>query len=332
MIFTWARRLREAGILGMNRRNAEYIMRFNPRSVFPLVDNKLLTKEVAERFAVPTTAVFLVVKNHGDIPKTESALTDQREFVIKPARGSGGSGIVLIVDRSEKGFVTQSGEALSREDFTYHLADVLSGIYSLGGHEDVVILEALIHPAPVFEEVTYQGVPDVRIIVYRGVPVMAMVRLPTRASDGKANLHRGAIGAGIDLATGKTTAAVHRSDLVSAHPDTGKPVNGISVPYWEQMLLMAAVSMEMTGLGFLGMDLAIDRDQGPLLLELNARPGLAIQIANQSGLWARLEKVDEAPPEAFATPTSRVEWAQNEFRVKIKSPDTAFHPISNLNS
>ena len=119
----------------------------------------------------------------------------------------------------------------------------------------------------------------------------------------------------IDLATGKTTAAVHRSDVVSTHPDTGKPVTGISVPYWERVLLMAAVSVEMTGLGYLGMDLAIDRDQGPLLLELNARPGLAIQIANQSGLRARLEKVDKAPPEIFVTPESRVEWAQNEFRV-----------------
>ena len=315
MIFRWARQLREAGVLSMNRRNAEYIMRCNPRSAFPLVDNKLLTKEVAARFAVPTTAVFLVVKKHGDIPKTESALAEQREFVIKPARGSGGSGIVLIVDRSEKGFVTQSGETLSKEDFTYHLADVLSGIHSLGGHEDIVILEALIHPAPVFEEVTFQGVPDVRIIVYRGVPVMAMVRLPTRASDGKANLHRGAIGAGIELASGKTTAAVHHSDVVTTHPDTGKPVTGIFVPHWEQMLLMAAVSMEMTGLGYLGMDLAIDRDQGPLLLELNARPGLAIQIANQRGLWQRLEKVDKAPPEVFATPASRVTWARNEFKV-----------------
>ena len=315
MIIRWARQLREAGVLSMNRRNAEYIMRCNPRSAFPLVDNKMLTKEVAARFSVPTTAVFMVVKNHGDIAKTERALGNRREFVIKPARGSGGSGIVLIVDRSEKGFVTQSGEVLFRDDFTYHLADVLSGIYSLGGYEDVVILETLIHPAPVFEEVSYQGVPDIRIIAYRGVPVMAMVRLPTRASDGKANLHRGAIGAGIDLATGRTTSAVHRSDVVTTHPDTGKPVTGISVPYWEQMLSMAAVSMEMTSLGYLGMDLAIDRDQGPLLLELNARPGLAIQIANQSGLWGRLEKIDKAPPEVFATPQSRVEWARKEFKV-----------------
>ena len=315
MIFAMARRLREAGILGMNRRNAQYIMRYNPRSAFPLVDNKLLTKEVAERFAVPTTSVFLVIKNHGDIIRTEPALGDQREFVIKPARGSGGSGIVLIVDRSKQGFITQNGETLSREDFTYHLADILSGIYSLGGHEDVVILEALIHPAPVFEEVTHQGVPDVRIITYRGVPVMAMVRLPTRASDGKANLHRGAIGAGIDLSTGRTMTAVHRSQVVSTHPDTGKPVGGISVPYWDQMLLMAARSMEMTGLGYLGMDLAIDRDRGPLLLELNARPGLAIQIANRKGLWGRLEKVDKAPLQVFATPESRVEWAQKEFRL-----------------
>jgi len=314
MILGLAKKMKEAGILGMNRRNAAYIMRWNPRSAFPLVDDKVLTREVAEKYGVPTPPIFLVVENHGQIAGIETALKDRREFVLKPARGSGGSGIILVVDRRKEGFVSQSGEVYSPEEFAYQIADILSGIHSLGGQEDRAILQALVHPDPVFAAVTYQGVPDIRIISYRGVPVMAMVRLPTRVSDGKANLHRGAIGAGIDISRGETITAVHRAEVITHHPDTGNPVSGIQVPFWDKMLLMAARSMEMTGLGYLGMDLVMDREHGPFLLELNARPGLAIQIANRKGLWSRLKQVDRAPREIFASPESRAAWAVETFR------------------
>jgi alpha-L-glutamate ligase-like protein len=143
---------------------------------------------------------------------------------------------------------------------------------------------------------------------------MAMTRLPTRASDGKANLHAGALGAGIDLGKGVTLNAVHGSGVITHHPDTSNPVAGISVPFWEQMLLVAAKAFEMTGLGYLGVDLVIDRSRGPLLLELNARPGLQIQVANRSGLRSRLERVEKAPCAIFATAETRVGWAREAFR------------------
>ena len=314
MIFRMARQLREAGVLGMNKRNAEFIMPSNPRSLFPRVDDKVLTKKLAGEHEIPTPLSYHVIECHGDISTLEEKLGDQNQFVVKPARGAGGSGIILIMDRQGQTFITQSGKAFSREDFVHHLSDILSGIYSLGGLEDRVIVEALIHPEPVFAAVTYQGVPDVRVIVYRGVPVMSMVRLPTRASDGKANLHRGAIGAGIELHSGLTLTAVHRSQVITHHPDTGNPVSGIRVPYWDSMLLMAARAWNMTGLGYIGVDMVIDRDRGPLLLELNARPGLAIQMANRSGLLKRLEWIEKAPAAIFASPEFRVAWAREAFK------------------
>ncbi len=313
MILEPFRRLKQAGVLGMNGRNADYIMRCNPRSSFPLVDDKLLTKKLAESFQIPTPVLYYVVDRYGDVSGFGEALRGICQFAVKPARGSGGSGIVLIQDCTEKGYVTQSGEMISPQNLSYHISDILSGIYSLSGLEDRAIMEALIHPDPVFDAVSYRGVPDIRIVVYRGVPIMSMVRLPTKASDGKANLHRGAIGAGIGLNQGTTVTAVHRSRVIGNHPDTGNPVSGIQVPYWEKMLWIAARSFEMTGLGYIGVDLVIDRDRGPLLLELNARPGLAIQLANRKGLKERLDRVDQAPPEIFATAEARVRWARETF-------------------
>jgi alpha-L-glutamate ligase-like protein len=166
----------------------------------------------------------------------------------------------------------------------------------------MAIVEALIEPDPVFVEVCYRGVPDARIVVYRGFPAMSMVRLPTRASDGKANLHRGAIATAIDIGEGITLAAVHRAKIIKQHPDTGKAVGGIVIPYRDKMLSMAASAMEMTGLGYLGVDLVIDRYRGPVLLELNARPGLAIQLTNNAGLLNRLIRVDQAQlPKTYMT-------------------------------
>ena len=313
MILESFRRLKKAGLLGMNCRNADYIMRCNPRSFFPLVDDKILTKNLAESYHIPVPPLYTVIDQHGGVAGLAGALGGVRQFVVKPARGSGGSGIVLIGDCTEKGYVTQSGQVISGKDLAYHISDILSGIYSLSGLEDKAVIEALIHPDSTFEAVTFQGVPDIRIIVYRGVPVMSMVRLPTRASDGKANLHRGAIGAGVDLNQGITMTAVSRSQVISQHPDTRKPVSGIQIPYWEKMLWMAARSFEMTGLGYIGVDLIIDRDRGPLLLELNARPGLAIQLANRRGLKERLESIDRAPAEIFGSAEARVAWARGAF-------------------
>jgi alpha-L-glutamate ligase-like protein len=305
--------LHQFGLLGMNRRNAEYIMRSNPRSSFPLADDKFTTKRLAEAYQIPTPLLYHVIECHGDIAGLEKVLRDHPDFVVKPARGAGGSGIVLIADRQASNLVKPSGEVISWMDLTYHIFDILSGIYSLEGLEDRALIEAFIHPDPVFAAVTYYGVPDIRIVVYRGVPVMGMVRLPTRASDGKANLHRGAIGVGINMKEGTTSTAVHRSTIVTHHPDTNCPLTGIQVPYWKEMLHMAARTSEMTGLGYLGVDMVIDKERGPLLLELNARPGLQIQVANQRGLRSRLELIDQAPSVIFTSPEERVEWAVSAF-------------------
>jgi alpha-L-glutamate ligase-like protein len=175
----------------------------------------------------------------------------------------------------------------------YHISRILTGVYSLGGHPDNALIERRVRFDPIFEGVSYLGVPDIRIIVFLGVPVMAMVRLPTRESDGKANLHQGAVGSGIDFATGMTLHGVWHNRLVEEHPDTGNPVPGIRIPRWMELLNIASRCYELTGLGYIGVDIVLDRDDGPLLLELNARPGLNIQMANRTGLLPRLQAIEQ---------------------------------------
>jgi alpha-L-glutamate ligase-like protein len=291
-MFSLKRQLDEIGVLGINRRNAEYTLKYNSRERYPLVDDKLRTKELAAKAEIAVPELYGVIETEYQVRRFSEIIEPYEEFVLKPSRGSGGSGILVIAGRSKDLYRQVDGLLLTPEEVRYHLSNIISGMYSLGGQPDRALIEYRVQFDPVFDAISYQGVPDIRVIVFLGVPVMSMVRLPTRMSGGKANLHQGAIGAGIDIVSGTTLTAVWRNDIISEHPDTGNPVSGIKIPNWEQLLKIAAQCNTLTGLGYIGVDLVLDKDKGPLILEMNARPGLNIQIANQAGLLSRLRLVE----------------------------------------
>lgn len=286
-------RLHKAGILGMNCRNVDFIGRYNLRRFYPLVDDKLKTKLLAEEYGVATPGLISVVRTQHEISHVEERLMQLQSFAIKPSRGSGGKGILVITGRRDELFVKSSGTEITLEDIKRHLTNTLAGLYSLRGNPDVAIIEDLIEFDDTFEGYSYEGVPDIRIIVFRGYPVMAMLRLATHTSDGKANLHQGAVGVGLDIATGRSLKAVQFAIPIEQHPDTGKQLIDMMIPDWEEMLLLASRCYEMSNLGYIGTDIVLDKSRGAQLLELNARPGLSIQVANGRGLLPRLRHIEK---------------------------------------
>jgi alpha-L-glutamate ligase-like protein len=291
MILELTRRLARLGVMGINRRNADFTLALNPRRYYPLVDDKMNTKRLALEAGIPVPELYATVARESQVRYLPALLQPHEDFVVKPAHGSGGDGILVITGRAGANYRTASGLTLPQEELDHHIYNILSGLYSLGGQTDQAMVEYRVQFDPIFADISYQGVPDVRIIAFLGVPIMAMLRLPTRLSAGKANLHQGAIGVGIDMATGATLGGVARQGLVTEHPDTGTGIRGIQIPHWETQLKIAAEAYELTNLGYLGADLVLDQSKGPLLLELNARPGLGIQIANGAGLLPRINLV-----------------------------------------
>ncbi|MHA7871330.1 MAG: alpha-L-glutamate ligase-like protein [Hyphococcus sp.] len=282
--------LRRNGVIGINERNIRYVHALNPRRGLVTVDDKYVTKLLAQDFHIPTPELYGVVKNARDMKKLDGMIDRHDGFVVKPAQGSQGKGIIVVDVPLKGGWRLASGRRITPDQLHFQINNMLSGMYSLGGQPDKALIEYRVKFDDVFGKISFKGVPDIRVIVLKGIPVFSMLRLPTAASDGKANLHRGGVGVGVDIASGETRRAMQHDALIDIHPDTAHPLEGVQTPYWDDILLMAARSYDMTGLGYIGVDVVLDRERGPLLLELNARPGISIQIANRRGLRFVLEK------------------------------------------
>lgn len=310
-----ARKLWSNGVVGINKRNADYILVHNRRRFYPLVDDKLQTKLIAEKVGINVPDLYGKIEFPHEVRTFSAIVANRTDFVVKPAQGSGGDGIIVVVGRMGDHFRLASGDIISIDDMLFHLNNILAGTFSLGGQPDKALIEYRVNFNPVFEKISFRGVPDVRIIVFLGVPTMAMVRLPTRMSRGKANLHQGAIGTGVSMPTGRTLTAVLRNEVVTEHPDTYNPVMDVEIPDWNLLLDMASRSFELTNLGYQGIDIVLDKDRGPLVLELNARPGLNIQIANREGLRHRLERI-AAVADNLKTVADRVAFAKANFGPK----------------
>lgn len=295
--------------LGLNRRNQDLLARYNPRALFQVVDHKLKTKAALRALDLPVVETLGVYRLQRDITRFTMEAQDWKEFVIKPAQGAGGEGVVIVTGRQESAFVTLDGRHLQARDLESHLSDVLGGVFSLNQRYDEAFVERRLRAHPTLARLSFQGLPDIRVIVFRGVPLMAMLRLATVASRGRANLHVGGVGVGVNLATGVTTYAVAGKRWLTMHPDTERPLGGVCIPRWKEVLAIAARCADAVSLGYLGIDLALDAERGPCVLELNARPGLSIQLANRRGLRPLIVAVEHCAPQHFSV-SERVRLGQ----------------------
>ena len=283
-------------ILGINERNINYVRKYNPRSAREIADNKITTKNVLKEADIPTTKILAVIKNRKDLDAFDFNSVSS-SFVIKPVNGTEGSGIELIYNRDKKGnFILPYAHKMSESEMRGHIVNILEGRYSHNYAPDHALIEERVKPHKKFRAYVYRGTPDVRIITFRTIPVMAMVRWPTRESEGKANASKGAVASGIDLATGTTTHSMQEKKngkiyIVEYIAKTQLRYSGFKIPYWDKILGYSVKASQIAGLGFCAVDFLIDRELGPLVVELNARPGLRIQIANQDGLKWRLEQI-----------------------------------------
>jgi len=305
-----------SGVLGINARNLLYIKPSLSKKVLRILDNKLLTKKVLTKENIPVPKTFASISNPKELTEFEWEKLPP-SFALKPNRGLGGEGILVVFGKKKgpeqtsrllrsydlpfllrfgkqttaEARIEADGSIVTIQDMRNHIQNILEGTFSLGTLPDIAFFEERIKILKLFKTYSFRGIPDIRVIVYNSIPVMAELRLPTKESGGKANLHLGAIGVGLDMGNGTATHAVYHDRPIDYIPGTQYTPRGIKIPDWSHILELAIRAQKAVGCQFLGADISIDRDRGPTILELNARPGLAIQIANMAPLRERLERV-----------------------------------------
>ncbi len=301
------------GILGLNARNLLYLKPYNPSKAVAFADNKLKTKAYLSARGVPVAKIYARIETRDQLRSFDfSSLPD--ECVLKPNYGFGGEGILILQGRRNGMFLEQGKTPIPESRLREHIEDILDGKFSVNGKMDTAFFEKILIAHEGFAPFRPAGLPDIRIVVFNLVPVMAMIRVPTSESHGKANVHMGGLGIGIDIAKGVTTYCYQRGNLLEELPHGGSP-GGIPIPYWEEMLLIASRIQYITNIGYLAVDLTLDEEQGPVLLEVNARAGLSVQIANLAPLRSRLERVEGL---RVSSPEKGVRIAQDLFGEKVE--------------
>ena len=283
-----------SSILGQNARNHLFLS-CNKKEGKRIANSKLLTKKVLKKHGLPTPAVLAVLRTD---KKVNNFVWEDlpSNFVLKPSQGYGGEGVIIIKKKAKWAgeWYLMDNSIINTQDLKFHALEILSGRFRLHNVPDTAFIEERIKIQKIFTRYVYHGAPDIRVLVFNKVPVAAMLRLPTRESEGKSNLHQGAIGAGIDLATGITTYGIVNGQFIKYIPETKRKINGLKIPHWNEILKLAGKVQEaIPSLGFLGVDIILDKDRGPMILELNARPGLEVQVANMAPLRKRLERVED---------------------------------------
>ena len=286
--------MKASSILGLNARTQLFAYKYNTKRGKNIADSKIQTARVLREADVDSLEIYKKFKNPQDVLEFDWNILPDK-FALKPSRGMGGEGIVVVKRRlvNKQIWVTTNKERVTVEDLKLHILDILEGAYSMGNVPDVAFIQEYVGRHRAFRRWAYRGTPDIRVIVFNKVPVMAMLRLPTKESGGRANLHQGALGVGIDMATGITTKAIWHGSQIIFKPGTERKLRGIKIPSWNSILEIAVKAQITSGLGYLGVDIVLHPEKGPLVLELNAQPGLQIQLANAEGLKKRLERVED---------------------------------------
>jgi alpha-L-glutamate ligase-like protein len=293
--------MQTSNILGMNARNILFISRYNKGKGKMIANHKLLTKSRLQKAKLSIPRLYKVFRKKEEIDKFDFIKKLPESFVIKPDNSLGGEGILVIRERGVYAgdWITTTGEKKNVGDFKLQIRDILDGRFSMKNKPDIAFVEERIRVHPAFKKVSWKGTPDIGVLVFNKIPVMAYLRLPTKESGGRANMFQGAIACGIDIATGITTNAIKWTKPVKFFPGTRRKLTGIKIPEWDKVMKLAIECQEaIPRLGFMRADIVLQpsiKNPGKTfskVLELNAQPGLKIQLANKAGLRKRLERVE----------------------------------------
>lgn len=149
--------MKASAILGLNAR-AQISYKYNKNWGKAVANSKLATKKVLKKAGIPAPELYRKFLRPRDIISFDwQSLPDS--FALKPSRGLGGEGIIVIKKRSKDGtaWVTTSRKRIEVEDLKLHTLDIFEGAYSLEHATDVAFAEEYVGRHKAFRRYAYRG-------------------------------------------------------------------------------------------------------------------------------------------------------------------------------
>lgn len=320
------------GILGNNARNLLYIKKFNDKKGIRLANNKLQTKDFLIERGIPFAKTYGIISNRTELYDFDFSFLPKKNFVVKPNQWSKGQGVYIVkyiedthnawrlhetiplkkqnkftkistrisrlfsqefTEREYTGTYQIGNKVLTDREFRRYLLDILDGKYSMTLWGDKIIIEEKLVAGELFSDFCEFGLADIRIIVFNLVPVATMIRVPTQQSNGKANLAQWWLGFGIEVGSGKITSLLWKNKIYkNRFPKKFAHFYNKKIPYRNDILFLSSKVQYFVNIGYLALDRVIT-NEGPKLLEINARAGLEVQKVSNTKLQKVLDKIED---------------------------------------
>ena len=185
--FRFRKILDQGSVLGINSRNRDLIYKLNSSALLDLAADKLQSKAALSASGIPIAQTLASCSSYQDLDDFLLTAQGQNGFALKPNRGSQGNGILIIDHFDGENFFTVNGRRVSPKELARHIGEILSGSFAQDGSEDSAYLEPLLLQHEDLNKLANLGLADIRIILHHKKPISAMLRVPTKKSNGKAN-------------------------------------------------------------------------------------------------------------------------------------------------
>jgi Sugar-transfer associated ATP-grasp len=221
------------------------------------------------------------------------------DLFIKPVYLSCGEGV-------ERWNYIEAGHKWKRANTWRNRSELVSYCRQLANRYTVIVQPRL-RNHPSIEQFSNGALCTLRVISYhlpksRPKLFQSCFRMATGMAEAD-NFDAGGIAAGVSE-RGKLRAAVGkdvRGGLFTHHPDTQARIEGVDLPYWQEMVDLALLAHErLGGLCFVGWDIALTMD-GPIVLEGNDKFGVGLAQMPEARPLGETEYPEIVTTAAYAT-------------------------------
>ncbi len=283
--------------VGLQRSRKIWAELLKPNTHLGTIDDKLAYEKLLSGFGLPVTDTVAIVGGHypecGGIDQIDSAeklaaffASVQMPIFGKPVDSlqSLGSAKFDQFDKTKNELTLTNGKTITIAQLFEEIEVKFNSNY---------IFQRCIQTHTLLNKICNGGLPTVRIVTLnadKGPELYrACIKLTTAGNVADNFWRSGNMLAAVDLENGTLGKALNQmgpeGEFLDKHPVTGEQIEGVSLPYFDQLKDMATAAAKlMPSAVIIGFDIALS-NEGPIIVEANSDPHLImLQVAHGKGV------------------------------------------------